>query len=187
MAGRFGVLALQGDFAKHIETLASLGARAIEVRRPSDLDALEGLIIPGGESTVMGKLMVRHGIDEAIHRRTEQGMRLLGACAGLILLAKRIEESDQPRLGLLDVTVRRNAYGRQIESFEAMVDVAPLKSRVKGVFIRAPIITELGADAEPIATLDGAIVGARQGAITGIAFHPELTDDSRFHKWWIRG
>ncbi len=181
-----GVLALQGAFQKHIEMLERCGVRAITVRTADELSQVGGLIIPGGESTTVGKLMVRYGLDKKIAEAAHQGMPVYGTCTGLILLAKEIVGSDQPRLGLMDVTVLRNAFGRQVDSFEADLridDIGP--DPVRAVFIRAPYVTEVRNDARILARCDGRIVLVRQDNLLGGAFHPELTDDTRLHEYFI--
>ena len=186
---RIGVLALQGDFHKHLETLARLdNVDAFPVRLPAEIDRCDGLIIPGGESTTVGKLMVRYGMDEAIRRRHAQGMAVFGTCTGMILLAKDIEGSDQHRLGLMDITVRRNAFGRQVDSFESDISIPSVcNSPVRAVFIRAPFVTAVRNGAEVLAKLDtGEIVMVRQGNCLAAAFHPEMTDDTRVHAYFAR-
>ena len=184
---RIGVLALQGDFEKHIETLKRLGAKAVPVRLPKDIDGIDGLIIPGGESTTVGKIMSRFGVDRAILRRVGDGMPVFGTCAGMIILAKEIEGSDQPRLGLMNITVRRNAFGRQVDSFETDLNIPDIgKEPVHAVFIRAPFITEVKNGAKALAyTSDGYIVFAREENCLAAAFHPELTDDTRVHEYFL--
>ncbi|MDM7460660.1 MAG: pyridoxal 5'-phosphate synthase glutaminase subunit PdxT [bacterium] len=183
---RVGVLALQGDFAEHLATLARLNVEATEVRKVGDLAQVDALIIPGGESTTIGKLMARYGLDEAIRARAAQGMPIYGTCAGMILLAKHIEGSEQPRLGLMDITVRRNAFGRQIESFEADLLFRPTPERaVRGVFIRAPIVSQVGDEVDTLSELEGKIVAVQQGKLLATAFHPELTDDTRVHQYFL--
>ena len=183
---RAGVLALQGNFREHLATLERCGAEAGEVRTTDDLDAVHGLIIPGGESTTVGKLMVRYGLDTAIRERVAGGMPLFGTCMGLIVMAREIEGSDQHRLGLMDVTVRRNAFGRQVDSFECDLDVAGVSPpSVRAVFIRAPYITRVGEDIEVLATFEGKIVLARQRNLLGAAFHPELTQETRIHRLFL--
>jgi 5'-phosphate synthase pdxT subunit len=181
-----GVLALQGDFAEHMATLTRIGVDTREVRKAGDLEGVDALIIPGGESTTIGKLMARYGLDEAIRARAKQGMPIYGTCAGLILLAKEIEGSDQPRLGLMDIAVIRNAFGRQIESFEADIPFAPTPEQpVRGVFIRAPIVARVGAGVQTLSVFDGKIVAVQQGNLLATAFHPELTDDTRVHRYFL--
>lgn len=183
-----GVLGLQGDFQKHLEMLALVDdVTASVARTPEEIERCDGLIIPGGESTTVGKLMVRYGVDDAIRRRVGQGMAVFGTCTGLILLAKEIENSDQPRLGLMDITVRRNAFGRQVDSFETDLKVNDIDgvAPLRAVFIRAPFITDVRDGVEMLATLDtGEVVMVRQGNCLGAAFHPELTDDTRVHSYF---
>lgn len=190
MGSLIGVLALQGDFERHLVMLNSirhLGVSAIPVKTPAQIELCDGLIIPGGESTTVGKLMVRYGVDEAIRRRAAQGMAVFGTCMGMILLAKEIEGSDQFRLGLMDMTVRRNAFGRQVDSFEADLDIAAIgEPAIRAVFIRAPFITEVRGSAKVIAALDtGEIVMVREGNLLAAAFHPELTEDTRVHEYFV--
>ena len=184
-----GVLALQGAFREHGTILVGLGAAVREVRLPTELEGLDGLVIPGGESTTMGKLMEAFGLIEPL-RAFARETPVFGTCAGLIMLAKRTTEGDQPLLGLLDITVRRNAFGRQVHSFEAPVDVRlpdlTGAETVPGVFIRAPWVEEVGEGVEPVAWCDGRVVGVRRDHLLGLAFHPELTDDARFHAYFIR-
>ncbi|KAA3646482.1 MAG: pyridoxal 5'-phosphate synthase glutaminase subunit PdxT [Chloroflexi bacterium] len=185
-----GVLALQGDFAEHISVLRKLGVEAHEVRLPQDLEKLDGLIIPGGESTTIGKLAVAYELMEPLKRfGTEKP--LWGTCAGAIFLSKDARR-EQPLLGLMDITVARNAFGRQIDSFETDLDVDVLK-RVDennppyhAVFIRAPLIESVKGEAQPLATLeDGRVVAAQQGHLLATSFHPELTSDDRFHRYFL--
>jgi len=181
-----GVLALQGDFAEHLAMLSRIGVDSREVRKVGDLEGVDALIIPGGESTTIGKLMARYGLDEAIRARAQQGMPIYGTCAGLILLAQAIEGSDQPRLGLMDIAVVRNAFGRQIESFEADIPFAPTPEQpVRGVFIRAPIVSRVGAGVQALSEFAGKIVAVQQGNLLATAFHPELTDDTRVHRYFL--
>lgn len=183
---RVGVLAIQGDFEKHIETLRRLGVDAVTVRTADEVRQLDGLIIPGGESTTVGKLMRRYGIDDAIRERVAQGMALYGTCTGLILMANDIEGNDQDRLGLLDITVRRNAYGRQIDSFETNMTIAELgPAPLRAVFIRAPFITEVRNGVQVLASVDGRPVLVKKDKLLASAFHPELTDDTRLHRYFL--
>lgn len=183
---RVGVLALQGDFAKHMEMLERCGVEPVEIRSPEELENVDGLIIPGGESTTVGKLMARYGIDKKIIERVEQGMPLFGTCTGMIVMSKDIEGSDQQRLGLLNVTVRRNAFGRQVDSFEADLDVPEVgEAPVHAVFIRAPFITETRNNVNVLAEVDDKIVFIREGNCLAAAFHPELTDDCRVHEYFV--
>lgn len=182
----FGVLALQGDFREHVQALQRLGVDAVAVRTADEVAAVQGLIIPGGESTTIGKLMQRFGIDDAIVERVEQGMALYGTCAGLILMANDIEDSDQHRLGLLDITVRRNAFGRQIDSFETDMQIPELgPDPIRAVFIRAPFVTEIRNGARTLAAIDGRPVLIQRGKLLASSFHPELTDDTRLHEYFL--
>ncbi len=187
-----GVLALQGDFAEHAAVLQRIGVVPIEVRLPTHLDGLLGLIIPGGESTTIGKLAVDFGLIEPL-RAFARDHALWGTCAGAIFLSRDAQRT-QPLLGLMDITVRRNAFGRQVESFEMDLDAPVLAGLDDGrtgpfhaVFIRAPLIERIGAGVEVVARLpEGAIVAARQGRWLATSFHPELTGDDRFHRYFAR-
>jgi 5'-phosphate synthase pdxT subunit len=183
---RIGVLALQGDVPEHMRAAEQAGATAVPVRNRAALDEVDALIIPGGESTTVGKLLERYALMEPIRQRAMRGMPILGTCTGLILLAKEIEGSDQPRLGLLDVTVRRNAYGRQLDSFEADVAAPALgPTPVRAVFIRAPVITRTGPEVEVLAEAEGHPILVRQGGLIGAAFHPEMSGEERVHRLLI--
>ena len=171
---RIGVLALQGNFREHSDVLRRLGAEPVEVRLPAQLDGLDGLIIPGGESTAFTRLMRLYGIDEALRSFDAP---IFGTCAGMILL-------DRDHLGLADIRVQRNAFGRQVRSFEADLDIG-LGEPVRGIFIRAPWIDDAGPDVEVLAEVDGHPVLARQGRVLVAAFHPELTDDTRIHELFL--
>lgn len=184
MTSPVGVVALQGDFQKHIDALLECGARAIQVRTPDALRSVSRLIIPGGESTTLGVLLRKSGLDKEIVCRAEEGMPIWGTCMGMILMATDIESSDQMRLSILDVTVRRNAFGRQVHSFEADVNFSGI-GVLRAVFIRSPIVTRCGPNVEKLATYDSKIVAVRQGNLLGTAFHPELTPDRRVHKWFL--
>lgn len=194
MAARIGILALQGAFIEHIKMLNRLGVEAPEVRLPAQLEDLDGLVIPGGESTAIGKLAVAYGLMDELKRMAQEGFPMWGTCAGMILLAKDIGR-PQPLIGVMDLVVERNAFGRQVDSFEAELDVPALNGvgskREKGkpfpgVFIRAPSIRRVGKRVEVLATLSqGAIVAAREGRLLATAFHPELTDDTRFHRYFL--
>ncbi|TML00636.1 MAG: pyridoxal 5'-phosphate synthase glutaminase subunit PdxT [Actinobacteria bacterium] len=175
-----GVLALQGDFREHAAMFAASGATALLVRTPEDLAAVDLLAIPGGESTTIAKLARDHGLVDPIRRRASEGMPILGTCAGMIVMSKRIEDGE-PLLSLLDVTVRRNAYGRQVDSFEADVEVKGMGS-VRAVFIRAPVISELGPAVEVLGEHGGQPVLVRQGKLMAAAFHPEIAGDKRLHE-----
>ena len=186
-----GVLALQGDFHEHIETLRRLGAAASEVRLPGDLMALDGLIIPGGESTTIGKLAVTYGLITPL-RNFGETRAIWGTCAGAIFLSKDARR-PQPLLGLMDITVQRNAFGRQTESFESDLDIPAITHEGNGyarlfhaIFIRAPLIESVGPGVEVLAKLEsGAIVAARQKNLLATSFHPELTTDGRFHQYFV--
>jgi 5'-phosphate synthase pdxT subunit len=180
-----GVLSLQGDFERHLVALDRIGVLGREVRTVADLDECSRLIIPGGESTTLGILLRRCGLDQAIPERARAGMPIWGTCMGLILLAKEVKGSDQWTLGLLDVTVRRNAFGRQVYSFETDLTIRGLERPFHAVFIRAPIVTRLGVGVEPIAEHEGKVVAVRSGKMLGTAFHPELTEDSRVHELFL--
>jgi 5'-phosphate synthase pdxT subunit len=181
---KIGVLALQGAFREHMDMLRQLGVDSAAVRLPADLEGLSGLIIPGGESTTMRKLIARWGLREPILDLARQGAPIFGTCAGMIVLAKDIVDGDEPVLPLLDVSVRRNAFGRQLDSFETDFDVPMLgDAPVHGVFIRAPIVEHVGADVDVLARLDdGRPVAVRQRNIIATAFHPELAGETRFHR-----
>lgn len=183
---KIGVLALQGDFEEHLRTLEKCGVERTAVRLPQELDEVAGLIIPGGESTTIGKLMDRYGISEKIRQRHSEGMPIYGTCAGLILLAKDIVASQQTRLGLMNVTVERNAYGRQVDSFEADV-IAPRLGEVplRAVFIRAPVVREVASSVEVLATHDNIPILIREGNLLASSFHPELTNDLRVHRYFL--
>lgn len=181
---RIGILALQGDVREHARAVLEIGAEPVEVRLPRDLVGLDALILPGGESTTMRKLIDRYGLRDPILALAAGGAPLYGTCAGMILLADRITDGDEPVLGLLDVTVQRNAYGRQLDSFEADVDIPSLgETPIHGVFIRAPVVSEVGPEVEVLARdADGRPIAVRQGRILATAFHPELTPDRRLHR-----
>jgi len=183
---RVGVLALQGDYAAHIAALREAGAYAFEIRSRSDLDASDAVVIPGGESTVMGMLLQRFDFLDAFRDRILSGMPVFGTCAGVILLARNLEKGNQPRLGVLDVTVRRNAYGTQIDSFRVRLETAvPGAEVIEGVFIRAPKIIATGPSVEVLARNNGEPVLVRQGNILGATFHPELVPGALIHKWFL--
>jgi pyridoxal 5'-phosphate synthase pdxT subunit len=210
---RVGVLALQGSFIEHIHALHDLGVEAKQVRLPEDLEGLDGLIIPGGESTTIGKLMTNWNLIEPVKEMAAEGKAIWGTCAGMILLAKDIGGLDQPLLGLMDITVKRNAFGSQLDSFEADLEVPAFEKELSGpvgtgeepfhaVFIRAPVIEKIGPEAEEIALIPGkeenqpdfsqngtghdVIVAARQDNLLATAFHPELTPDRRFHQLFLK-
>jgi 5'-phosphate synthase pdxT subunit len=192
---RIGVLALQGDFAAHLRALAELGADGRAIRLPEHLADLDGIIIPGGESTTIGKLMVAYGLQEVLQRKIREGVPVWGTCAGLILLAKETDNAlaGQPLLASMNIRVRRNAFGSQRESFETDLSVPALgEAPFHAFFIRGPAIEWVGPEVEVLATLDdGTIVAVREGTLLGTAFHPEVTQthgqrDLRFHQYFLR-
>ncbi len=180
-----GVLALQGAFREHRQSLIKCGVDVIEVRKAEDMDKCSALIIPGGESTTIGKLLVEWNLMDIIKKRVQEGMPLFGTCAGLILMAKDIKDSDQLRLAVLDVEVVRNAYGRQVDSFEMELTIEGLDEPFSSVFIRAPYVTRVGADVEVLSKHNGKIVMVKQGKLLGCSYHPELTDDLRIHQYFV--
>jgi 5'-phosphate synthase pdxT subunit len=183
---KIGVLALQGAFLDHAKVLARCGYEAIQVKLPKQLEEIEGLIIPGGESTTIGKLMICFQLKDPIIAKVQEGMPVFGTCAGMILLAKEIDGSDQVRLGVMDVAVKRNAFGRQVDSFEAPVKIAALgETPFAAVFIRAPYFLEIKPNVSMLAEHDGKVVMARQGNLLACAFHPELTKDDRVHRYFL--
>jgi len=181
---KIGVLALQGAFAEHVAALRAIGVEAVEVRLPEQLEDVDGLIIPGGESTTMRNLIRRWNMREPILALAERGAPLFGTCAGMIVLSRQIEGGEEPILPLLDVTVERNAFGRQLDSFETDLSVPLLgDTPVHAVFIRAPVIESVGPDVDVIARLDdGRIVAVREKNIVATSFHPELAGETRFHR-----
>ena len=183
---KIGVLAIQGDVIEHRAALRRIGVGEVEVRLPKDLDGVDGLILPGGESTTIGKLMVRSGLDRVIPERVGLGMGLYGTCAGMILMARRAAGGEPPLLRLMDIAVTRNAYGRQVDSFEADLEIPVLGSApLHGVFIRAPIIDEVGRGVQVLASHEGRPVFARAGRLLVSSFHPELTPDDRVHRYFV--
>ncbi|XID91836.1 pyridoxal 5'-phosphate synthase glutaminase subunit PdxT [Paenibacillaceae bacterium WGS1546] len=180
-----GVLALQGAVAEHIRSVELAGGTGVAVKRAEQLAEIDGLIIPGGESTTIGKLMRKYGFIEAIRDYAERGNPVFGTCAGLIVLAERLEGGEEPHLGLMDMTVARNAFGRQRESFETDLDVKGIDTPLRAVFIRAPLIKEVGENVEVLSVYKGEIVTARQGNLLAASYHPELTDDYRLHELFI--
>jgi len=186
-----GVLALQGDVREHLTTLGRVGAHAVAVRRPSELASVDGLVMPGGESTTISKLARIFDLLEPLRQYVKDGMPVFGTCAGMIMLADRIEDGiqGQETIGGLDVTVRRNAFGRQVDSFEAELDVAHLEDPFHAVFIRAPWVEEVGRAVEVVATVAsgpaaGRIVAVRQRHLLATSFHPEVTGDDRLHRYF---
>jgi 5'-phosphate synthase pdxT subunit len=184
---KIGVLAVQGAFIEHIATLGKMDTEAVTVRLPGELRGLDGLIIPGGESTAISRLMAAYDLMKEITVLTGEGLPVFGTCAGMILMAKQVTGNGTPSLGLMDIVVRRNAFGRQVDSFEAELRVPALgKEAFPGVFIRAPLIEQYNNGVEVMARLeDGTIVAARQGKLLGTAFHPELTGDLRLHRYFM--
>jgi 5'-phosphate synthase pdxT subunit len=200
---RIGVLAVQGDVREHLNALSSLGAQVVGVRRPGELDDVDGLVIPGGESTTMDKLVRAFDLQEPLRKRIAGGLPVYGSCAGMIMLADRIADArpDQETLGGLDITVRRNAFGRQVDSFEEDLHIPAIAgvtaatpghpSTFKAVFIRAPWVEELGAGVEVLATVEagpaaGKVVAIRAGNLLATSFHPEVTGDHRIHEYFIQ-
>jgi len=189
-----GVLAIQGDVREHLQSLVSVGAEALAVRSVADLERVDGLVVPGGESTTMSKLAILDGLLEPLQEARRAGLPMYGSCAGMIMLADDVLDArpDQQFIGGIDMVVRRNAFGRQIDSFEADVDVEPLgEPAFPAVFIRAPWVESVGDDVEVLARVirsgdDGTIVAVRQGALLATAFHPELTGDARIHAMFVQ-
>lgn len=177
-----GVLALQGDFREHLSILGTLGVEPVPVKTPESLSSVEALVIPGGESTTIGRMSVRFGLLEPLREAINDGLPVYGTCAGLIFLAASLTEGDQPLIGALDVVVRRNAFGRQNDSFEASLDVEGLDDPFPAVFIRAPWVEKVGSAVEVLASVDEHPVMVRQERILATSFHPELAGDSRIHQ-----
>lgn len=184
---RIGVLALQGDFQEHIKALERLGVEGVAVRLLRDLEEIDGLIIPGGESTTISKLLADYGILEPLRKQIEEGFPVMGTCAGMIVMAKAPIGLDRDALKVMDIEVRRNAFGRQVDSFETDLEAPAIgEGPVRAVFIRAPFIEDVGPGVEVLARLpDNRIVAARERNMLALAFHPELTDDLRFHKLFL--
>lgn len=182
---KIGVLALQGAVSEHMRSLEAAGAETVAVKRVEELNDLDGIVIPGGESTTIGKLMRKYGFIEALRNFHEAGKPLFGTCAGLIVLADRIEGQEDAHLKLMDITVARNAFGRQRESFETALPVKGIESPITAVFIRAPLITGVGEKVEILSTYNDEIVTAREGNLLACSFHPELTDDYRLHQYFV--
>ncbi len=177
---KIGVLGLQGAVIEHVRSVKACGAEAIVIKKVAQLNDVDGLILPGGESTTMRKLIDQYGFLEPLREFSKQGKPMFGTCAGLILLAKNLVGYREPHLGLLDVTVERNSFGRQVDSFEEELSIQGLDKPFVGVFIRAPHIVAAGENVEVLAEHNGRIVAAREGNLLGCSFHPELTDDHRF-------
>ena len=184
---KVGVLALQGAFARHSEVLTGLGAVPLEVRTPGDLDAVDAMVVPGGESTTMSMLLDSSGLRPSLAERLADGLPVLGTCAGMILLAVRVTDGrdDQRSFGAIDIDVRRNGYGRQVDSFEDQLSVTGLDGPFHGVFIRAPVVERVGSDVEVLATVDGLPVLCREGAVLVSSFHPEMSGDGRIHERFL--
>lgn len=183
---KIGVLAVQGAFREHLAVLTGLGIEAVEVRKKEELDGIEGLVLPGGESTTIGKLLVDYELLDLIKVMALEGMPIFGTCAGAIILAKKILGNNQQHLGLMDIQIKRNAYGRQIDSFEADLEIPVLgREAFPGVFIRAPLISQVGPGVDILATYRESIVLARQGSLLAAAFHPEMTSDARLHRYFL--
>ncbi len=186
---RVGVLAVQGAFVEHEQMLRRIGVEPVEVRLPAHLEGIDGLIIPGGESTTIGRVAEKWELLEPIRDLARSGLPVWGTCAGMILMAKEVVDGvpGQPLLGLMDVTVRRNAFGRQVDSFETDLEVSALGDPpFRAVFIRAPLIERVGEGVEVLARLeDGTVVAVQQGNLLATAFHPELTEDVRFHRYFV--
>jgi pyridoxal 5'-phosphate synthase pdxT subunit len=187
MPQKVGVLAVQGDFERHLEALrrADPEATTVEVRTPEELEGVDRLIIPGGESTTVGLLLERYGLGASLQEKARAGMPIWGTCMGMILMSRGVLGRQQYTLGLLDVAVERNAFGAQIHSFEDSVRLKGLEEPVLGVFIRAPVVVDPGPEVEPLGEYDGRLVAVRQGNLLGTSFHPELTDDIRLHRWFL--
>ena len=194
-APRIGVWAIQGAFREHVRSLCLCGAETVEIRTREDLEGLSGLVFPGGESTVMGKFLIEWGMMDRVRELIRSGMPVFGTCAGLILLCSDIlDHPGQPRIGLLNASVRRNAFGRQIDSFTTPLELCPFPTAngnptdqppLEAVFIRAPLIEKIGPGVEVLARVNGFPVAVRQGNVLATSFHPELTDDLRLHQWVV--
>jgi len=183
---RVGALALQGDFREHLAVVRRLGHEGVEVRTPEELAGVDALVIPGGESTTIGRLASVYGLMDPLRERIEGGLPVLGTCAGLIFLAAAATDREQPQLGVLDVVVTRNAFGRQVDSFEADLEIAGFRRPYHAVFIRAPWIEKVGEGVDVLARIDdGHPVFVRQGRLLAASFHPELTDDDRIHEAFL--
>lgn len=182
---KIGVLALQGAVTEHIHSIELAGAEGVPVKQVEQLAELDGLILPGGESTTIGKLMRKYGFMEAVRSFAAEGKPVFGTCAGLIVMAERIAGQEEAHLGLMDMTVSRNAFGRQRESFETDLPVKGIEGAVRAVFIRAPLIESVGEGVEVLSTYNDEIVTARQGNLLACSYHPELTDDYRLHAYFV--
>lgn len=183
---KIGVLGLQGDVHEHLERLRDVGVDPVIVKKPQDLAGLRGLILPGGESTTIGKLMRKYELLEPIRAMGQRGVPLYGTCAGMILLAREIEGGEEPHLALMNIRVARNSFGRQKDSFETDLFIEGIAGPAfRAVFIRAPHVTSVGEDVEVLATFDGRVVAVRQGTLLATSFHPELTEDPRVHEYFV--
>jgi pyridoxal 5'-phosphate synthase pdxT subunit len=186
MTMKIGVLALQGAFQEHQEMLEQLGAETVLVKKPEHLEGIDGLVVPGGESTTMGKLLREYNLLDPIRAMGQQGMPVFGTCAGMIVMAKAIQGADEPHLALMDVEVNRNSFGRQINSFETDLDIPAIGDEpFPAVFIRAPHITRVGDNVKVLSTYEDRVVAAQQGNLLALSFHPELTGDNRIHKYFL--
>ncbi|MFT8916624.1 MAG: pyridoxal 5'-phosphate synthase glutaminase subunit PdxT [Oenococcus sp.] len=185
MTVKIGVLALQGAVSEHVKALEKSGAQAVTVKHPAELSGLDGLVLPGGESTTMRRLMDRSGLFEAVKKFAET-KAVFGTCAGLILMAKQIEGRKGPHLGLLDIDVKRNAFGSQVDSFQTTLDIKDVAEKFDGIFIRAPYIKSVADNVQVLSTYEDHIVACRQGRFLACAFHPELAGDSRFHDYFVK-
>ena len=183
---RIGVLALQGAFAEHIKVLTDLNIEAVPVRLPSNLTGIDALIVPGGESTTIAKLLADYALKEPIKNLVQQGLPVFGTCAGMVLLAKKVVGSEVETLGVMDIEIKRNAFGRQLDSFEADLPMPVLGGKeFHGIFIRAPVVQRTEAGVEILCQINNNAVAVRQDKMLACAFHPELTDDLRFHKYFL--
>ncbi len=183
---RVGVLALQGSFAEHLQAFRRLDVPAREVRRPEELAGLDGLVIPGGESTTISHLLQEYGLFKPLSRMLAGGFPVWGTCAGMIVLARQATELAYPTFGALDIVVERNGWGRQVDSYEADIDVRALgETPFRAIFIRPPVVTEVGPDVRCLGQLENRVVAVQQGSVLGTAFHPELTADLRFHRYFL--
>ena len=179
------MIAIQGDFEKHISAIRSVGGEAVEVRTQEDFTGVDRAIIPGGESTTVGMLMDRFGLGATLKEKAALGLPIWGTCMGMILMAHEVDRREQYTLDLLDITIKRNAFGAQVHSFEDEIMIRGLEEPVMGVFIRAPVVTRLGVGVDTLAEYDGRVVAVRKGNLIGTSFHPELTEDTRMHSWFM--
>jgi 5'-phosphate synthase pdxT subunit len=183
---KIGVLAIQGAVAEHVHAMSRLGVEAVPVRLPADVEGLDGMILPGGESTTISKLLAEYHLTDIIRQRAAEGFPLFGTCSGLILLAKKVTNHSVGALGVMDIEVERNAFGRQVDSFETELSIPRFENgSFHGIFIRAPVITRVEQGVEVLSSLNGNAVAVQQGKNIACSFHPELTDDLRFHRYFI--